>query len=188
MKRKFPTHVSESKNNTHVKKVGHTSEFLFDIYCWTSKKPDYLLKKVLKWVNKKYKNFNIYMLYLKTKEKHLEISLFCECDRLEFVIMGHFLSFYTPSLKNPQNCWRYHHFTYVCQKPQSYEYGSWVTPCETEFFVILGHFFPFIPLTTNNIEILKKWKNHLEMSLFYACVPKIMIISSMFLSYGVWQT
>ena len=102
MKRKFPTHVSESKNNTHVKKVGHTSEFPFDIYCWTSKKPDYLLKKVLKWVNKKYKNFNIYMLYLKTKEKHLEISLFCECDRLEFVIMGHFLSFYTPSLKTPK--------------------------------------------------------------------------------------
>ena len=60
MKRKFPTHVSESKNNTRVKKVGHTSEFLFDIYCWTSKKPDYLLKKVLKWVNKKYKNFNVF--------------------------------------------------------------------------------------------------------------------------------
>ena len=42
------------------------------------------------------------MLYLKKKEKDLEISLFCECDRLEFVIMGHFLSFYTPSLKTPK--------------------------------------------------------------------------------------
>ena len=45
MKRKFPTHVSESKNNTHVKKVGHTSEFLFDIYCWTSKKTRLFIKK-----------------------------------------------------------------------------------------------------------------------------------------------
>ena len=36
---------------THVKKVGHTSEFL---------KNNYLLKNLLKWANKKCKNLNIY--------------------------------------------------------------------------------------------------------------------------------
>ena len=27
----------QTKNNTHVKKVGHISEFLFDVYWWTWK-------------------------------------------------------------------------------------------------------------------------------------------------------
>ena len=44
-------------------------------------KNNYLLKKLLKWANKKCKNFNIYnnVLFKKTKEKHLEISLFYTC-------------------------------------------------------------------------------------------------------------
>ena len=37
-------------------------------------------------------------------------------------------------------------------------------------------FCPFTPLTTQKIEILKKWKNRLEISSFYTSVPKIMII------------
>ena len=36
-------------------------------------------------------------------------------------------------------------------------------------------FCPFIPLTAPKIKILKKWKENLEMSSFYICVPKIMI-------------
>ena len=35
---------------------------------------------------------------------------------------------------------------------------------ETEFFVILGHFLPSFPLTTQKTKILKKWKKHLEIS------------------------
>ena len=75
-----------------------------------------------------------------------------------------------------QKCWRYH-FTHLHQNPQSYEvwflrYGV----RQTEFFVILGHFLPFYPLTTWTIKILKNWNNHLEMSSFYTCVPKITII------------
>ena len=82
-----------------------------------------------------------------------------ECDRLKLIIMAHFLPFYPPlkSKKNQnfekmkKNCWRYHHFTQVYQKPQSYEvqflrYGV----RQTEFFVILGHFLPLYPL--NNWE------------------------------------
>ena len=43
-------------------------------------KNNYYLKRLLKWANKKYKNFNIcIVLFLKNKEKHLEISLFYTC-------------------------------------------------------------------------------------------------------------
>ena len=40
-----------------------------------------LLKKLLKWVNRKHKNFNIYnvVFFKKLKEKHQEISLFYNC-------------------------------------------------------------------------------------------------------------
>ena len=34
----------QTKNNTHVKKVGHISEFLFDVYWWTWKINIYLSK------------------------------------------------------------------------------------------------------------------------------------------------
>ena len=57
------------------------------------------------------------------------------------------------------------------------------------FFVILGQFFPFYPsplLTTGKIKILKKWKNHLEMSC-YTCVSKI-TYDVCFLRLGVQQT
>ena len=36
-------------------------------------------------------------------------------------------------------------------------------------------FWPFTPLTTQKIKILKKWKKSLEISWFYKCVPKFMI-------------
>ena len=45
-----------------------------------------------------------------------------------------------------------------------------------QFFVILGNFFPFTPLTTHKIKILKKWRKHLEKSSFYTCVPKIKVV------------
>ena len=45
----------------------------------------------------------------------------------------------------------------------------------TEFFVILDHFFPFTPLMTQKIKILKKWKTKLEISSIYTRIPKIII-------------
>ena len=80
------------KNHTHVKKMGHTSEFPFDIYWWTLK-------------NLKNQNFE------KKKKK--------------------------------KNCWRYHHFTHMCQKPQSYEVQFLRNGVRENFYVILGHFLPF---------------------------------------------
>ena len=53
------------ENHTHVKKMGHTLEFLFGIYWWTWKTT---IKKMLKWTNKKCKNFNIYSVARKTPE------------------------------------------------------------------------------------------------------------------------
>ena len=60
------------KNYTHVKKVGHTSEFLFDIYWWTQKTNNYQ-KKLLKWANKNKLVLILTMLnfFLKKKKKHL---------------------------------------------------------------------------------------------------------------------
>ena len=49
-------------------------------------------------------------------------------------------------------------------------YGSW--NIETNrFFVILDQLFPFYPLTTQKIKILKKWKKLLEILALHTCVP-----------------
>ena len=53
--------------------------------------------------------------------------------------------------------------------------GIW-SDTDRMFLSFWSIFFPFTPLTTDKIKILKKWKKHLEMSSFYTCVPKIMII------------
>ena len=46
----------KKKNHTYVRKVGHTSEFLFSIYWWTWKTDFFqnlFEKQLLKWANKK---------------------------------------------------------------------------------------------------------------------------------------
>ena len=83
-----------------------------------------------------------------------------ECNRLKLVIM---VILCPPPWKpkkskfgkNEKNCWRYHHFTKLYLKPQSYQvwflgYGV------RNFFFILGHFLPFYP--PNNPEFWKSWK------------------------------
>ena len=76
-----------------------------------------------------------------------------------------------------KNTWGYYHFTQVYHKWQSYDellmrYEAW----RIEFFVILDCLCPFTPLKTQKIKILKKWKQHLEISSVYTSVPRIMII------------
>ena len=99
------THLSKK---SHIcKEGGHTSQLTISIWHLLMN----LKKKLLKWVNKKWKNFNIYNVafFNKNKEKHPEISLLCtknlhdminryqdiQCDRLKLVIMGHFLPFHS---------------------------------------------------------------------------------------------
>ena len=60
-----------------------------------------------------------------------------------------------------KNCWRYHHFTHVYQKPQSYEVQFLRYGVRQFFLVIFGHFLPlFSPLPNNpenqNFEKMKK--------------------------------
>ena len=86
------------------------------------------------------------------------------------------------------NCWRYHHFTHVYQKPQSYEvrflrYGV----RQTEFFVILVYFLPFYPLTTQKIKILKKKKKKKTVYVFILHMSIKNHDYICFLRYGVQQ-
>ena len=99
---------------------------------------NYLLKKLLKWVNKKYKKIKkntwryhrFTFIYQKPKWYNLQFLRY-KCDRLKMVIMDHFCPFTHPPppqtrekpefSKNEKNCWRYPPFTHVYQKPQSYD-------------------------------------------------------------------
>ena len=109
------------------------------------------------------------ILHLCTKNLDDMIKSFedMECDALKLVILGHFLHFYPPKSSKNQNFekMRYHHFTHVYQKSQSYDvqflrYGV----RQTELFVILGLFLSFYSLNNSenkNFEKMKKfaWKN-----------------------------
>ena len=81
---------------------------------------------------------DIIILCLRTNNLHDMIygSWDKECDRLKFVIMGHFLPFTLP-LKNEKN----QNFEKMKKIAGDMEW-------DTEFFVILGHFLPLYPLTT----------------------------------------
>ena len=67
-----------------VQKKSHTceeGEVQLRIFVWhllANLKNNYLLKKLLKWTNRKYKNF-IFFLMFYFKKKHLEILLFYTC-------------------------------------------------------------------------------------------------------------
>ena len=142
-----------------------------------------LFKKLLKWVNKKCKNFNIYnvLFSIKKIQKNTwryqyfrpayQTSWWYDLQFLRYRMwqtkIGSYGSFSAlppknqkPEFwKNERNCWRYHNFIQAYQKPQSSEvwflrYGV----RETWFADILDHFSPFYlpPLATRKINILKK--------------------------------
>ena len=72
---------------------------------------------------------------------------------------------------------KHHHFTEVYQKSWSYTI-LFLRHDVTDVIIIFhfGLFFALLaPLTTRKIKISIKWKIFLEISLFYTCVPKIMI-------------
>ena len=81
---------------------------------------------------------------------------------------------------NNKNCWRYHHFTYLYQKPQSYEVKFLWYWVRQKIFLILGQFFasPSLPSPPdahtpcpNNPENqkLEKCKKLLKKLSFYTC-------------------
>ena len=98
--------------------------------------------------------------------------------------MGYFLPFYPPNSPKNQNFEKMKKnpgdiiILHMCTK--NYDqmmYGSWdmVHDRCNCYFSFWSIFCPFTPLTNEKIKILKKWKTLLEISLFYICVPKIMI-------------
>ena len=60
--------------------------------------------------------------------------------------------------KNKKNAWRYYRFTRVYHNWWSYVWFLTYGELQTEFIIILDHFLPFMPLTIQEIKILKKWK------------------------------
>ena len=136
------------------------------------------------------------LTFWEKKEKHLEISLFHICvpknlndmtyssremvsDGLTFVISCNFLPFYLPKTTKNQNLKKIKIaagdiiILHMCTKNDNHMmYGSWDMECHKHnflsFWVI---FWPFTPLTIQNIKILEKWKKHLDILLFYTCVP-----------------
>ena len=55
-------------------------------------------------------------------------------------------------------------------------HGSWDMQHNTDFFVILGHFFPFYSTNNPENQNSKKMEKHLEILSFYICVPQMTII------------
>ena len=71
-------------------------------------------------------------------------------------------------------------FLHICTK--NYDqmmYHSWDMVCDrcNCYFSFWAIFCPFAHLTAQKIKTWKRWKNQLEISSFYICVPKIMIRS-----------
>ena len=93
---------------SHTWKRWGTTQNLFLAFLHELEK-QLFIKKLLKWANKKCKNFNTYnaAFFKNNKEKHLEITLFYTClpnilmiwsigiehDRLKFIILHHFCPF-----------------------------------------------------------------------------------------------
>ena len=116
-----------------------------------------------------------------------------ECDRLKLVIMGHFLPFYSPTLKTQKiiilKKWKklLEISSFYTSIPKTTIIWGTVPEIRSENFLSFwSNFCHFTPLTTRKIKILKKWNKHLEMSSFYTCVPKITIIWSMLPE--IWNT
>ena len=89
--------------------------------------------------------------------------------------------------KMKKNSGKHYRFTLVYNKWQSYEtwflrYQVWQT-----FFVILDHFLPLYPITTQKIKSLKKWKNPWRYYHFPHVYHKWQSYDVWFVRYGAWQ-
>ena len=142
-------------------KVGHTPEFLFGISWW-----NYLLKKLLKWTNKKCKYLqNIYKNIKNNKKKikkntwryHYFIPIYQQSSwyNLQFLryrvwhteIGNHgeffaFLKFW----RNEKNCWR----SFYTSVPKTTMIWGTVPTIQNEtdrIFCHFGSFLPFYPTT-----------------------------------------
>ena len=120
-----------------------------------------------------------------------------EVQRTEFfVILDHFLPFSTLRIlkikfkKNWKNAWRYHHFTQVCHKWQSYDarflrYGEW----QKEFFFLMVSFFPFYDTNNpknQNFAKVKKMPGYQSFYHYAYTVPDIMESDGCNCYFSLW--
>ena len=149
--------------------------------------PLYQPRKLKSWKNKKNLR-DIIILHMSTiNENHMMYdSWVMECNRQNFFwfwtifcpFTFPFLTTYRMKiLKKWKTNWRYHHFTQVHHKWQSYD--IWFLRYEvhqTEFSCRFRPCFALLrPINLKN-ENCKKRKRRLEISSFYTSAPKIMII------------
>ena len=109
-------------------------------------------------------------MYHKWKSYDVWFLRYGVCDRQNFLsfwtVFSPFSPLTTQKIKNFEKitkAWINYHFTHVYHKWQLYDVWLlryWAQ--QTEYFVILDHFCPFIPLTIQKIKILKKWKKTLQ--------------------------
>ena len=108
-----------------------------------------------------------------------------------YVILGHFLPFDPPNTPKILNFLKmkktrtYYHFKLVYHKWQPYDVWLLRYGTRQNIFSFWTIFCPFIPLTTQKIKILKRWKKCLEIS-FYTCVPYMKTIWCMVPE--IWST
>ena len=120
---------------------------------------------------------NFYLTFIDELEKQLFIKKNCWSEPIKNVkiLILTMLYFSKKLKKTPADII----ILQLCTKSlEDMIYSSWDIECDRLKLVIMGHFFcPFTsPLKTQKIKILKKWKNLLEISSFYRCVPKTTII------------
>ena len=123
-----------------------------------------------------------------------------ECNRLKLVFIGHFLPFYPPpkipknqnfeNMKKKEKCWRYHHFTQVYQKLQSYEVQLLRHGVrQKEFFFFLSFwaiFYHFNLSTTEKIKIKIKNEKGIWRCHYFTRLPKSQSYNVCFVRYGIW--
>ena len=135
---------------------------------------------------------HIFILQMCTiNDSHLICFLRYGVQRTEFfVILDHFLPFYPPN--NPKN----QNFEKMIKTPgdiiilhmctindNHMMYDSWDMECDTEFFVILDHFFPFYPSNNQknqNFEKMKKISG--DIVILHRCT-----INYTDMMYGSWD-
>ena len=138
-----------------------------------------LWKNLLMWANKKRKKLNIFnvvffkenkrktpggiiilRLCTKSLDDMIYSSWYIECESLKLIIMGLFFPFLLIATDVIfLSFWTMLHPFTPAFKIIWHEIQS--------FFVILGLFLPFDLPYNLKIKLLKKWKKHLDMSLFY---------------------
>ena len=140
-----------------LRKITHMRrkwEYLFRIYWYWKTTIKKTVELVFNEIKKNIWRYHYLPMCTKNIDDMINSSCLTECGRLNFIVMGQFLPFHSPkNLKNQnfenneKNCWRYHHFTNVSLKPQSYDVMVPEIQSETDrFFCYFGSFFALLLL------------------------------------------